>query len=179
MCTIGMSALSLFGTLVVLNIHHQSTHKPMSDGMRTAIFGILAKCVGLGDLNTYHAPGISYITNAPDDNAEQIPKPMTNNQYTLPPNSSATKGVNSFHGLSDELTGLPVLVNKLDTLVTKVREDDVEGSRRQEWVSAARVLDRFLLYIFLVITVTVAVTLLGVYPANRPEITGPIRAHFV
>ena len=148
MTTMGMASLSLLLTLLVLNLHHQVPDRRISPRMRTVMFGIMAKLLGLKDTHVRFSPNVNKI--APEDS--QTPVVVLDDETTV---------------ISDKQS---------NNMNVKGREEKevCEAVIREEWVAAARVLDRVFLYIFLLIIVTLIVILLGVYPATKPPLTGPI-----
>ena len=169
MCTMGMSALSLLMSLVVLNVHHKFPNKSMSRGMRKVVFRVIGPCVGLNKTSNEYSPKKSQKVS-PEDFASQ-----TTISSVISTSDKLKRELNTGWKNESQQEMIKSLFNRLDVLVSKVKVDHEEESRRQEWVAAAKILDRLLLYIFLLVTVLLTIVLLGVYPATKAELSGPIK----
>jgi len=55
MITMGLSALSILMTLVVLNLHHKSVEKTISSTGRNILFGYIAPAIGMKDTGKKYA----------------------------------------------------------------------------------------------------------------------------
>ena len=172
MCTMGMSALSLLMSLVVLNVHHKFPNKPMSPVMRKVVFRVIGPCVGLNDTSKEYSPKKSQKVS-PDEKRDLMSQTTISSVISTSEKLKSERN-NEHEGDTQQKQNRGVL-SRLDVLVNKVNGDDDDECRRQEWVAAGKILDRLLLYIFLLVTVLLTVILLGIYPATKDELSGPIK----
>ena len=185
----GLSALSILCTLIVLSVHHSDSPRRPPAWMRRLVFNCLSKLLlmrrkTIRDHDSYH-----YDKHHSPDNDEHHCRTMSNGVATTKSSQSLFGSLRLGEGKQkhepaedfqkqlkaaeqwqllettarDVNTGVLFgIKHELSRLTDKLTTDKASSRVKAEWVFMAKVLDRLFFSLFLLATVLVAVVILNI-----------------
>ncbi len=176
-----MTAFSIVISVIVLDLHHHEPSSPVPRWMRRLVFGFMAKLLCMktpyqnessslfqiahGRLRLPGAPPPKLVhQNAADD---------CDDDDLL--NENNIVGLHSLmRGLYDDLEAVMApkkkkplfdeILQHLRDITTKMKRNIKREQVQEEWKMVAKIVDRFLLIIFMIAIITLTVTILYIYP---------------
>ena len=141
----GITALSLLFTLLVLNIHHHNPKKPVPKVIQLMVLNWLAKAVCM---------------KRKENNNSEKPKSLGANQLK-PEHIDGENNIGAkaaYPGVNESLPA-DVLMYIRKKIQDDVEADEIENNR-EDWHHAASIVDRFLLILFSLAIFIMSVTCL-------------------
>jgi hypothetical protein len=142
----GQTTVSLIVTVIILNIYHRAPHKPVPPRVKRAVFGPVTTMLCMrGELNIMPTTAKVSPTKHDDtslafalDNGIRMQEiDVVNDKGVLPTQDAIPNDV----------------IIYIRWLISRAQEQEVEDKNKSEWIALAKVLDRFMLYIFLILAV--------------------------
>ena len=165
-----MAAVSIFASVVVLDLHHQDATRAVPPWLRTLVFGYVARLLCF--LNPYKQECMRLrevaATNSFRVKYEGVPREEPNGR------EHTTSSKNGLHGLYDELElsithrkNLPMLEEilvHLREITAKMRKTIKRDHIKHEWRMLAKIIDRFLMIVFVSSILILTVSILYIVP---------------
>ena len=173
-----MTAFSIVISVIVLDLHHHEPSSPVPRWTRKLVFGVMAKilCMKTPYQNEtsslfqiahgrlYGPPGTSKFAQNVDDCDEEDVL-----------NENNIMGIHTLmRGLYDDLEAVMAprkkrplfdeILQHLRDITTKMKRNIKRDQVKEEWKMVAKIVDRFLLIIFMFAIITLTVTILYIYP---------------
>ena len=147
----GLTALSLIGTIIVLNVFHHCPEKPVPKWLKNLVLQRVAKCLCMTDRKDTGITLVQPINETTIDSKETNDVKIENlNGY------SATK-----NGIPNNPPNTMYLPPEIRDYFRQVKEREAEGERleknSEEWGRLSRVIDRVFFVLFAIILVVVGV----------------------
>ena len=151
----GLCALSLLSTVLVLNFHHHSTDKEMPNWVRKVVFGILAKMVCQQNVSAAKGSDVD---------------PMASDKELM----KSLESVRSSDGLKidkksniDSMNEMSEILAHLRVITSNIQNKEKDSVILDDWRTAAKIVDRFCFLITCVSTLFFSVLILGLYPLGK------------
>ena len=154
-------SLSVLCTILVTKLHTHNPKARLPRSLRLSLFGRLAWFLCMRHI-------------IPNKSSYQLDhKIRKRSSFSNPSMSIADEGNENVTTIRFELTQEGKIYNTLETMLTEIRSitsriqalKDIENTR-EEWMAAARVLDRLFLVIFLVVHFVLILAILIIYPTT-------------
>ena len=165
-----MAAVSIFASVVVLDLHHQDASRAVPPWLRKLVFGYVARLLCF--LNPYKQECMRLrevaATNSFRVKYEGVNRDETNGR------ERTSSGKNGLHGLYDEVEllitqrkNLPMLEEilvHLREISAKMRKNIKRDHIKHEWRMLAKIIDRFLMIVFVSSILILTVSILYIVP---------------
>ena len=170
----GMTAMSIFISVVMLNVHHHHPGTPVPKCLRRFVFDGIASVLCMRKHVIRYDKQRRHHANGSIRNYSPIPGNVTYMDYIHNEHADSTETVNPAAG-SHTNSVRPVhrpnrtpvheeIVFHLRTITDKLKQKDGDEHLREEWRTMAKILDRCFLVIFLCLVIVFSFVLLFVYP---------------
>ena len=167
----GMSAMSLFITAIVLNTHFHNGLKPMPNWLM-AMFQTLEKMMCMSRPSDYkqgeRGANCKLLTDVLDNSDIIAEEHLQEND--------SKKSLKQEDRLSDHhLTQFHKATSLLQAILEELKKrhvndlDHAVSKKRMEWERAAKIIDRFMFYLYIFSTIIVTFLMLGIYPISQPD----------
>lgn len=164
-----MTALSIVISVVILDLHHHEPNRPVPDWLRRIVFGILSRLMFI-DTPYKNEPTSSFFRQKKKNLVKKRMKSSIEGDHesediNRPKNNS----------LNDDCLEISLLMKKkfylfeeillhLREITAKMRKNIKREQLNEEWKMVAKIIDRFLLLIFLLAIIGLTLSILYIYP---------------
>lgn len=168
-----MTAMSIFISVMVLNLHHRDPNRPVPPWLRHLSYDVLANIVCARNIPPTYQSGSSSTYQLQE---------MTNRMEGINSESNdiLLQNVQNIDGgrvrgdewslvkrnTIDKRLLLEEILKHLSQITGKLKDNEEQDSLQGEWKAVAMILDRFFLLIFVLLVVISSLVLLYIYPLS-------------
>ena len=176
-----MTAFSIVISVIVLDLHHHEPSSPVPKWTRRLVFGVMAKVLCM---KTPYQNESSSLFQIAHGRLYGLYGPAGSSKFAHPVDDCDEEDVlneNNIMGLHTLMKGLyddleavmapkkkkPLfgeILQHLRDITTKMKRNIKKEQVKEEWKMIAKIVDRFLLIIFMIAIITLTVTILYIYP---------------
>ena len=169
-----MTAFSIIISVIVLDLHHHEPSNPVPRWLRQLVFGCMARMLCMETPYRNESSSLFQIAHgrlkqpvSDADNASLDEEDLAEDSHV--------QGMNNFmKNLYDDLEVVMApkkrrplfdeILQHMRDITTKMKRNIKREQVKEEWKMVAKVIDRFLLVIFLIAIITLTATILYIYP---------------
>ena len=190
-----MTAVSIVISVIVLDLHHHEPTHPVPRWLRYFVFGTMARIMCMytpysSEIRVpasmqprFHSSRRRSSSHYSNSRQQSQRKPRCDEEDCLNVEQNGVEGINvQVRYMYDELDSIVTSQNKkrpvleeilqhLRDITSKMKKNTRRDQIKEEWKMLAKVIDRFLLVIFLLAITTLSLSILYIYPRlHTPEV---------